>query len=132
MTCDVVRIARLLNDLVVAKTVYDLVKRGYNPSTLYRYLDWLVEYGFVRVVKYGGARYYHLTGLGAELLRTLRKAVIHRVTRILEERGIKYRIWWGDKEVRVVKPVVYVDRTVDLPVNLEDLVELKVAKDAVS
>jgi len=73
MLGDVVRLAKLLDDLVVARTVYDLVKMGYNPATLYRTLGKLVEYGFVNFVEYSGAKYYHLTGLGAELLKVLRK-----------------------------------------------------------
>jgi len=130
MICDIVRLASLLNDLTIARTVYDLVKKGYNPSTLYRYLDWLVDYGFIRTVKYDGVKYYHLTGLGAKLLKVLREAIVHRVMKMLEEKGVKYEVWWGDKGVRVARPIIYVDRNVSLPVGLEDLIELKVAGSA--
>jgi len=129
MLGDVVRLAKLLDDLVVARIVYDLVKMGYNPATLYRTLGRLVKYGFVNLVEYNGAKYYHLMGLGAELLIVLRKAIIHRVVRMLEERGIKYRVWWGDDETRAVRPVIYVNREVDLPVDVRGLVEHRVVKD---
>jgi len=126
MLGDVVRLAKLLDDLVVARTVYDLVKMGYNPATLYRTLGKLVEYGFVNFVEYNGAKYYHLTGLGAELLKVLRKAVVHRIVKMLEEKGVKYRVWWGDGETRAVRPVIYVDREVNLQVDVGGLVELRV------
>jgi len=92
MLGNIVRLAKLLDDLVVARTVYDLMKMGYNTVTLYRALGRLVEYGFVNSVEYSGAKYYHLTGLGAELLKVLRKAVVHRVVKMLEEKGVKYRV----------------------------------------
>ena len=129
MIRDPVKLARLLDDLVVAKTIYDLVKRGHNPSTAYRALRWLVEYGFVNVVERNGVRYYHLTSLGARLLKVLREAVLRRVTRELEERGVEYDVWWGDEKHRAVKPVVYVKKRVDLNVNTEDLIEIRVAGD---
>ncbi len=132
MVCDVIRLAKLLDALVVARTVYDLLKLGFNPTTLYRDLRWLVDHGFVRMVVYSGSKYYHLTGLGAELLKVLRKAVVYRVTRMLEERGVRYRVWWGDGKVRVVRPVVYVDRDVDVPLDVKELVEIRVDKNAFS
>jgi len=126
MMGDIARLAKLLDDLVVARTVYDLVKTGYNPATLYRTLGRLIEYGFVNLVEYNGTKYYHLTGLGAELLKVLRRAVVHRVAKMLEEKGVKYRVWWGDSETRAVRPVIYVDREVDLQVDVRGLMELRV------
>jgi len=41
----IVRLAKLLDDLIVARTVYDLVKMGYNPATLYYILGMLVGTG---------------------------------------------------------------------------------------
>jgi len=128
MMSDIARLAKLLDDLVVARTVYDLVKMGYNPATLYRTLGRLVEYGFVNLVEYNGIKYYHLTGLGAELLKVLRKAVVHRVAKMLEEKGVKYRVWWGDSETRAIRPVIYVDREVDLQVDVRGLMELRVVR----
>ena len=132
MICDIVRLACLLNNLVIARTVYDLVKKGYNPSTLYRYLNWLVDHGFVRIVEYNGVKYYHLTGLGAKLLRVLREAIIQRITKMLKEKDVKYEVWWGDKGVRIARPIIYVDRDVSLPAGLEDLIEFRVAKSVAS
>ncbi len=124
---DIVRLAKLLNDLVTAKTIYDLVKRGHNPKTLYKALKWLVEHSFVNVVERDGKKLYHLTGLGAEFLKILRKALIYRVTKYLEERGIRYRVWWGDERIRAVRPVIYVDRPVELPLNFRGLIEVRIA-----
>ncbi|MCE4612643.1 MAG: hypothetical protein F7C07_02280 [Desulfurococcales archaeon] len=125
MVLDVAGLARLLDDLVVAKSVYDLVKLGHNPSTLYRRLGWLVEHGFVNVIDDGGVRRYHLTGLGARLYEVLMEALLYRATRLLEERGVRNRVWWGDERVRAVRPVIYVDRKVEIPLNLEGLVEVR-------
>ena len=102
---------------------------GYNPTTLYRHLRWLVEHGFVRMVEYEGARYYHLTGLGARLLRLLREALVYKVTRYLDEKGIEYRVWWGGEGVRMIAPIIYVKGRVDLPVDLEGLVEIRCSND---
>jgi len=52
--------------------------------------------------------------------------VVHRVVNMLEEKGVKYRVWWGNGETRAVRPVIYVDREVDLQVDVKGLVELKV------
>ncbi|HDD26021.1 MAG TPA: hypothetical protein ENF75_02905 [Acidilobales archaeon] len=126
---DLVRVARLLNDLVIGKSIYDLIKLGWNPTTLYRVLRELVEYGFVRVTTYGGVRHYHLTGLGAEYLKILRLAIARKVCRELEKRGIKYTIWYGDNEVRATAPVIYVERKTDIPLNTEGLVKIEVRPD---
>ena len=130
MVCDVARLARLLDSLVVARTVYELVGMGFNPSTLYRYLRWLVDYGFVNAVYRDGRRYYHLTGLGARLLDVLLESLLYRFTRMLEERGVRYKVWWGDERVRAARPVVYVDRPVDVPAEVEGLVEVRVVQGA--
>ncbi len=129
MLGNIVKIAKLLNDLVIARTVYDLLKLGYNPTTLYRDLRWLVDHGFVRVVEHGGVKHYHLTGLGAELLKVLRRAVIHRITKILDEKGVGYRVWWGDEKVRATKPIIYVDRDADVPLDVKELVEIRVSRE---
>ena len=109
---------------MAARTTYDLIKLGYNPKTLYRYLQWLVEYGFVSMVGYEGKKYYHLTGLGAELLEVLMEGILSRVVRHLEEKGVKYRVWWGDDRVRAVKPVIYVEGEASLPMDLKELIEV--------
>ena len=57
----------------------------------------------------------------------LRKAIIYRVTKYLEERGIRYRVWWGDERIRAVGPVIYVDRPVELPLDLGGLIEVRIA-----
>ena len=132
LRCDVASVARLLDKLAVARRVDDLVGLGYDPGAIHSSLEWLVEFGFVRAVEYGGSHYYHLTGLGAMLLKALRRAVVYRITRILDGLGVGYKVWWGDKELRAVKPVIYVDRPVDLPVELGELVEIKVAEAAAS
>ena len=125
---DLVKTARLLNDLVIAKSIYDLVKLGYNPTSLYNVLSKLIDYGFVTVSVYNGVKYYHLTGLGAEYLKILRKSVLHRITMILEEKGIKYRVWWGDSEVRASMPVVYVDKEIEIPFNTDGIVRIEVKR----
>jgi len=129
--CDyinIVRLAKLLDDLVVARIADDLVERGYNPATLHHTLRRLVEYGFVNLVEYNGVKYYHLTGLGAELLKVLKKAVVHKVVRMLEGSGVRCRVWWGDSETRAVRPVIHVDGVVNLPPDVRGLVELEVVR----
>lgn len=132
LRCDVASVARLLDKLVVARRVDDLVEMGYDPGAIRSSLEWLVEFGFVRAVEYGGSRYYHLTGLGARLLKVLRRAVVFRIVRVLDGLGVGYRVWWGDRGLRAVRPVIYVDRPVDLPAELGELVEIKVAEAAAS
>ncbi len=129
---DVAKLAKLLNDLVTAKTIYDLVKRGHNPKTLYKALSWLVEHGFVNVVERDGKKLYHLTDLGAELLDVLLEALLRRIARYLEERGVRYRVWWGDERIRAVRPVIYVDRPVELPLNFRGLIEVRIAECSVA
>ena len=125
---DLVKTARLLNDLVIAKSIYGLVKLGYNPTSLYNVLSKLIDYGFVTVSVYNGVKYYHLTGLGAEYLKILRKSVLHRITMILEEKGIRYRVWWGDSGVRASMPIVYVDEEIEIPFNTDGIVRIEVKR----
>jgi len=123
---DIEKLACLLDDLVIAKTIYDLVKLGYNPTTLYRILNSLVKYGFVNVTYINNARYYHLTGLGAELLKTLKKAIVNKLAKHLSMQGIKYKVWWGDNGTRAISPIVYVDREVSLPVSIKKLIRVRI------
>ncbi len=93
LRCDIASVARLLDKLTVARRVDDLAGIGYDPGAIHSSLEWLVEFGFVRAVEYGGSRYYHLTGLGAMLLKVLRRAVVYRITRILDGLGVGYKVW---------------------------------------
>lgn len=112
----VVGFARLLDSLCVAKTVYDLVREGYSPTTVYRRVKLLREYGFVAEVEFKGVKHYHITGLGAELLKTLRKAVVYRVVEELEKRKVKYRVVWGEEGKITVKPKIIVSHeTLNIP-----------------
>jgi len=120
------KLACLLDDLVIAKTIYDLVKLGYNPTTLYRTLNSLVKYGFINITYIDNVRYYHLTGLGAELLKILKKAIVNKLAKNLSMQGIKYKIWWGDNETRAISPIVYVDREITLPVSIKKLIRVKI------
>ncbi len=125
MECNIARLARLLNDLVIAKTPSELANRGYDASALKDELNCLVEYGFVRKVDYNGATYYHLTGLGAKLLELLLEALLERTVESLRKKGVKTKIWWGDEKVRAVKPIIYVDREVEVPTEIKGLIEVK-------
>ncbi len=129
MDCNIARLARLLNDLVIAKTFDDLLWRGYEHETLRRNLKWLEEYGFARKVEYKGKTYYHLTGRGAELLSLLRESLVDWVTRYLKKKGINYKVWWGDEGIRIVAPIIYVDRFTEIPIDITGLIEIRVAEE---
>ena len=110
---DVERVGRLLNSLLVAKTVYELIREGYNPTSLYRQLRILKQYGFVREVVIKGVRHYHITTLGAELLKTLRKAIVYKIASELERKNIKYKIIWGSPNEQTISPKIIIEKHVE-------------------